>query len=582
MKLKAALLIFFATLIVYSNSLGGEFAWDDEYFVVKNSRIRTLDGIASFFTNPSTAAFGGLAKDIYRPITVLSYALNYRFSGLDAFGYHLINVLIHSFNAILLFLLLYYLFNDLSIAFFASLLFACHPVQTEVVSWISGRSSILALFFYLISLICYVKRYRIFSIFAFALALFSKEMAVTLPLVLILYDIHFGEKTKWKNKAFGYLPYFILTALFIIARSVLLNKVSQTGWWGGSPYHTFLTMSKVMVSYLKILAAPIKLCAFYSIRPSQSITAAGVAPSVGILILIFGALPFIYRRSKELSFAVLWFFVTILPVSNIVPLKALMAERFLYIPSIGLILAAVLIIKRLSKKTVVAALVASTLVAAYSLRTIARNEDWKDAVHISESIVKIDPMNSWGLTSLGSAQMEKGDYENALRSLKKAVAVSPDYSSARNALGFYYLERGSYADAAGEFEAGIKLDPDDAEMPNSLGIAYANLKKYEDAEKQFKAALEKSPAFVTAYLNLGALYETKKEYEKALAEYNKVLSKTKTRSESAFAHIRIGDVYKKTGQTERAKEFYRKVVKVCGDDLHEAKKAAEERLNGVK
>ncbi len=123
---------------------------------MKNINIRNLENFFSFFTNPAAVAFAELAEDVYRPITTASYAIDYFLWKLDTFGYHLTNVLFHSFNAILLFIFLYAVFADLFFALVASLLFVSHPVQTEVVSWISGRASVLFLFFYLSSLIFYV------------------------------------------------------------------------------------------------------------------------------------------------------------------------------------------------------------------------------------------------------------------------------------------------------------------------------------------------------------------------------------------------------------------------------------------
>lgn len=592
---RAVFLIISLAIIIYSNSLGGEFAWDDEYFVVKNIHIRSIENFPAFFTNPQTIAFGELAKDVYRPLTAFSYSLNYFFSKLNTFGYHLTNVLFHSANGVLVFSLVMLLTGSIYVAFLSAVFFVSHPVQTEVVSWISGLSSVQFLFFYLISLITYVK-YRdsknslffALSVISFAFSIFSKEMAITLPVLIILFDIYFPKESSVRKKIAGYIPYFAIAAFYLMMRSFLLKRVSQCAWWGDSPYSTFLTMSKVIVDYIQLLFYPVKLCAFYFLQPSKSIAEPGVILSIAVLALIIAGIFLMFKRAKMLSFAMAWFFITILPVSNIVPLKALMAERFLYLPAIGFCLAAAVLINMIFEKAPLlkshlrkaGIVIAALIVIFYSARTIIRNEEWKDAVTISRSIIKVSPLNPWGLTSLGAAQMGKGNLEEAEKTLRKAVSISRDYASAHNALGFCYLEMERYEEAIGELEKASRLDPENVETHNSLGVAFASLKKYDAAEKEFRAAVKKDGNFVSGYLNIGALYEAKKEYDKALGEYEKILTSTKYKPDIAIAYIRIGDVYSKTQDRDAAKKYYEKALFVCGNSLPEIKKVVLDRLSG--
>ncbi len=590
---RSILLIFFITIIVYSNSLGGEFAYDDEYFVVKNINIRNLENIPSFFINPSAVAFAKLSEDVYRPITTLSYTLDYFFWRLDTFGYHLANVLFHSFNAILLFLFLNAVLGNISIALLASLFFACHPVQTEVVSWISGRSSVLFLFFYLSALIFYVRFlkeskniYFAYSLVLFALSLFSKEMAATLPLILIIHDAHFPIKERIRNKIYRYMPYFMLAIFFVLTRSLVLKKISQCSWWGGSPYYTFLTMSRVLIEYIKLLIAPLKLCAFYFIDISKSITETRVLGSLAVLLLLLSALPIIFKRSRKASFSIWWFFITLLPVSNIIPLKALMAERFLYLPSIGFCILLAIFIEKIGRmkfkpfakrEKIITGLIAATIILLYSLRTMVRNEDWKDAVSISKSIIKVSPLNPWGYTSLGTAYLGKEYYEEAAKALKKAVSLSMDYASPKNALGFCYLQMGKYEDAVMMLREAARLDPGNLETMNSLGVTYGNMKKYDEAIKEFEASIKIDPTFVSAYINLGTVYEQRSEYEKALEQYKRIKANTNSRQEIAISYIRIGDVYIKMKLKDRARKHYQKAIDMCGRGLEELRKVAIDR-----
>ena len=594
MKTKAILLLFFICLIIYSNSLGGKFLIDDNFYIVNNIHVKDLKNIPFFFTNRSATTFARLQGDIYRPLTPLSFSIDYFFWKLNYLGYHLTNVLFHSFNAILLFLFLWLTFKDIFLAFFASAFFASHPIQTEVVAYISGRPSVLFLFFYLSALIFYVlflerskKIYLIYSLVSYLASLFSKEMAITLPLILIIYDIHFFNKDPFRKKVYRYVPYIILVMFFVFIRSAVLKKVSQCGWWGGSPYYTFLTMPRVFIEYLKLLISPLRLCAFYEIDVSTSIYESRVLTTLALLMIVVAALPFIFKRSRIACFCVCWFFITLLPVSNIIPLRALMAERFLYISSIGFCVLLALFIEKIRKAAfwpsartgkAVGVLIAALLIILYSIRTMIRNEDWKDPITISKKIVELNPLNSWGLGLLGASYSEEGRYEEAIKTLKKAIYLSPNRAFPRSALGVCYLKMERYEDAAGVLNEALKAEPDDLQTVYCLGAAYAYMKKYNEAIEQFNTCLKMDPDFINAYLNIGGVYELMLQYDKALEEYHKAAAKTKSRREIAISYIRIGDVYLKMHDKVKAKEYYEKAVEICDYGLEDFKKAAIDKI----
>ena len=578
-RTKSILLVFFLIFVVYSNSLGGEFVSDDEYFVVKNINVKSLANIRDFFANRSAMAFADLALDVYRPVTTLSYAIDYSIWKLNTFGYHLVNVFFHSFNSILLLILLYAIFEDIWIAVFASLFFALHPVQTEVVSWISGRSSVLFLFFYLSALILYIRGKILPSLALFAASLFSKEMAVTLPLLLIAYDAHFPKGVSVTRRAIKYLPYFVLVAAFILIRALVLKRVSQCGWWGDSPYYTFLCMAVSFLDYIKVLALPIGQCAFYITNIYTTVFHPKVLLGLVLLAISLLSVPIAFRKYRRASFFICWFFITILPVSNIVPLKAFTAERFLYIPSIGFcVLLAMLLNKQ--KKAVATAL-AVAIVVTYSVLTMRRNEDWKDPVLLAKSIIKVSPQNSWAYTCLGSAYLGDEKYPDAEKALKKALALSRDYSSPMTALGFCYLKLEKYEDGIKVLSESLKLDPRNLETMNSLGVCYGSLKRYDEAIEQFEASIAIDPTYVNAYLNFGATYEFELKHKEAIEQYRKALDKIRSPQDLALVHVRIGYVYIKIKDIDKAKEEYSKALSICGDRFKELADVARSRLDRI-
>lgn len=576
-RTKAIFLILFLTLAVYSNSLGGEFVSDDEYFVVKNVNIRSLKNIPDFFSNRSAVAFTDLSFDVYRPVATLSYAVDYFLWKLNVFGYHLVNVLLHSFNAILLFIFLYALFGDIWIALFASLFFALHPVQTEVVSWISGRSSILFMLFYLSALLLYVRGKILPSLALFTVSLFSKEMAVTLPFLLVAYDIHFPNKEPVRRRIYRYIPYFIAVAVFVLVRALVLKRVSQCGWWGDSPYHTFLSMSAVFLDYIKILILPVKQCAFYVTRICTTISDPKAMLGLALLLASLGSVPLIFRRSRKISFFVCWFFITILPVSNIVPLKALMAERFLYIPSIGFCVILAAMLKKQRRQIATAAAV--SIIIIYGFLTVIRNEDWRSPVRLAKSIIKVFPHNTWGYSCLGSAYLGDGNYAEAEKALKKAIALSDDYPTPKTALGFCYIQYERYEEAADLLTQSLGMDPRNLDTMNLLGVCYGSLKRYDESIRQFENSIAIDPTFTAAYLNLGATYEAMKEHQKAIDSYKRALVRLRGAQDLALLHMRIGDAYARANDPAMARKEYLTAISICGNDFKESIKAANSRLS---
>lgn len=592
---KAALLLLLFALIIYSNSLGGEFLYDDDYFVVKNVHIKDLKNIPSFFVNPTAVAFSELSQDVYRPITAASYAFDYHFYRLNTFGYHLENVLFHGINAILIFILLQLILGDIFVSFLSSVFFICHPVQTEVVAWISGRASVLFLLFYLASFISYVlydrRNKKIFfalSLILFFKSLFSKEMAVSLPVLLTIYEIHFGMKESLKRKAMKLAPYFVLAAFFVIVRFLVINRVSQTGWWGGNPYYTFLTMIVAIGDYIKLLLVPVKLCAFYVPTICKSILIPKVFITLLALVAVMFSLPFIFKRSRRVSFAICLFFVTLLPVSNIVPLRAIMAERFLYLPSIGFCILASVALERLRSSSLffnkkfmqyLMLLAAVLLIFFYSIRTMLRNEDWKTARGVTSSILKIDPLNPWALMSLGVSYSAQERYADAIEPLIKSIALSNEYFAPRNVLGFCYLQLGRYDDAIKILTEALKIKPDNLEALSSLGVALAELKRYPEAIGQFEHAVKVDPSFIDGYLNLATAYEHMGQLEKAIEVYKRALIAARSSDSFVIIYIRMGDIYVKLQDLVTAEAYYNKGIDLCNPKMEELKKIIMTRLN---
>jgi tetratricopeptide (TPR) repeat protein len=306
-----------------------------------------------------------------------------------------------------------------------------------------------------------------------------------------------------------------------------------------------------------------------------------------VIVILITSLPFIFRRSRGASFGVAFFFLALLPVSNIVPLRALMAERFLYLPSIGFCILISILLEKVSRMehSVIklsfrkfAIITASLLILLYSVRKMMRNEDWKSQIAVTNSILKIDPLNQWALTTLGVAYSDRGQYEMAIKPLIKAIILSKDYFAPRSVLGFCYVELGRYDEAIRILTDALKIKPDNLEALSSLGVAYAQTKRYPEAIEQFEHTIKADPSFVDGYMNLATTYDQMGESDKAIQTYKRAASSTRSAQSIAIAYVRIGDVYRKLSDLEKARAYYNKALSLPNYGMVELKKLIEDRL----
>ena len=436
--------------------------------------------------------------------------------------------------------------------------------------------------------------YYFASLFAFILALFSKEMAVTLPLVIILYDLCFKSKDKAKviyKQGGYYLGFFLVLAFYLFVRFfVFFNPLKSLDYLGGSIYLTFLTMLKVFALYLKLLLLPINLCADYVVKVSSSPFEPLVAGGIGLLVilLIISFKLYKWERSSELglsrlvSFAILYFFITLLPVSNIIPLGILMAERLLYIPSLGfcIVLAVILAkipqlkIKRVGSDPTKApilmwgltplksASILFLILLFYSITTINRNKIWANDFVLWEETVKNSPESFISHYNLGNKYRERGMYKRAIDEYGYAIALKPDSANAYNNRGTVYRERGEYEQAIKDYNKAIELEPDYELSYNNRGYTYGKKGKYDLAIKDFNKAIEIRPDYALAYYTRGYTYGKKREYDLAIKDFNRAIE---LKPDYAEAYNNRGYAYRKKGEYERAVKDYNKAIELKPD-----------------
>jgi len=523
---KTAGLVAVIAVLVFANTLPNRFVYDDMYFIVDNPAIKSLKNVPDFFT--SLKSFSPAANfSIYRPLATLSYAIGYAVLKLNPFIFHLFSVLWHAAVCAMLYFTLALMLRDKSAALLASLIFSVHPAQTETVAWVSQQSNLISLFFFLLSFHMWIRmsgikegeKRKIFyavSAASYGIALLGKEMAVSLPLILLLYDIYAKQGIRKKLKL--YAPFLMTTLLYVILRTLVLGRVSgQDQYVGGSLYKVALAMIKSYGFYMRVMLLPVKLCVGHIYGSPKSLLEPAVVLSLAaVAVLLALALFFSVKRRQE-GFFVLWFFVTLLPVSNIIPLQQVIAaERFLYFPSIGFCVLVSLAVLSFGKKA--ARVIILLLLIPYAGLTIKRNGEWKDEISLWEATVRVKPDIPDAYYNLGVAYGKKGLRDREIECYERAVRLNPGFSLAQNNLGAVYVEMGRFSDAIQPLRRAIRMDPRDPRTYCNLGVAYVELGRYREAIECYRRAVSIAPDFADLYFKMGWAYMKMGDKKSALEQ----------------------------------------------------------------
>ena len=392
---RAYVIVAAVAFLCYANSLSHQFVFDDKPLLLGDPASYDLDRLPGHFTGEE-GYFKTMGR-YYRPLVALTYAFDRMtgrllFGGMDPKSYHLTNVLIHVAVCLVLLALLTLLLESTRAALLAALVFAAHPIHTESVAWISGRTDSLAGLFYFMALLAYLRHTRrpsfgwLWLLFgSYGLALLSKEMAVTLPAALILLDLlRPGRRLAPGTRYLIYAGLIGLTLLFLLARQGALSGITvpEAGqyFFGQPPLTVLATMLQTIPVYARLLIVPTGLLYHYNgVLPYQdSPLSPAVLPAL-LFVLVTLALALWWRRRQPLAtFAILFFYLALLPVMNIVPTFSLMAERFLFIPSLSIALLIGWLIAKARRPAAqaIATIAGLLLIGGYAFLTIERNRDW--------------------------------------------------------------------------------------------------------------------------------------------------------------------------------------------------------------
>jgi Tfp pilus assembly protein PilF len=550
------IIIAAAAFIVYFNSLSNQFVFDDESVVIGDQTITQLSNIPKFFTGE--LGFHKVIGSYYRPIVSATYAIDYSMWKLDPYGYHLTNVLIHVINSLLFYMLLVLLFRKEQSIFknyailIAGLLFAVHPIHTEVVAWVSGRTDGISCTFFFAAFIYYLKysgdmnrKYFILTLLMYLLALLSKEMAISLPVIIILYDMIVNRaefRLMLKKRAPMYASLVALSFLFMLLRWWALKNVvpreTYMYFYGADLSTVIYTMLQTVPLYFRLSIVPYGMLYHYGGNLpflNSLFDLRVIFALVFILVMISLALYFV-KRSPYISYAILLFFITLIPVMNIVPTMNFMADRFLYIPSMFLsIITAFVIYRYYSKSTFKLIVLCSALVLVlFSYMTIQRNKDWK-----TNDILFMSAEGKPGTVTyvnIGNIYANRQGFDTAEVYYRKALDIKKDNLLANNNLGKIMMIKNNFDSAYYYVNKAYSLD---TLSPEPMFTMAQVLQRKGDIQGSL-SWLEKVQRISPGYMNAAQMIEELKKLPPQEMQQNtpnvppQVLERIKVLEESSY------------------------------------------------
>ena len=537
------LLLILITLGVFHQNAFMDFTYDDRVVVVDNPKITRGDLGAIWFEKNGYFKWG-------RQVRAISFMVDYALFGFSPVGWHLHNLFWHLLCVVLVYILLNRLFHQATFSFFGALIFALHPIHVEAVTNISNRKELLGLAFLLIAFLSYIQflegktrrrwAWLMVGTVSWGLALFSKQFTVILPLLLVTYEYLFLSKNQrflTKNTplllsliglASLFMFLYVITIMDVtnLKTSERLNR-SLHGYRGELTYISLVaTSGRTFWTYIQLLIWPVGLCPDHVVDLSKSFFEFRVtlawAGLIAFIVIIFLVAP----KWPVLAFGMIWFFIGYFPISNWIPSAFLLADRYMYMPSVGYCIVLVtlsqafyrrLLIRRSLWAFSIVGLLATALTIGYANITLAYNAHWSNS------------KTFWEYT----------------------MGCNPDAFRGFSNLGDYYLEQGLFAKAREHYSKAIELGHLDAY--NNRGNMFYEMKNYEAALKDYNKIITLMPGWGKPYSNRGVLFYAQQQYDRAVRDFTKALELTE--EQPRLLNLR-GLAYEKLGQWSKARSDY--------------------------
>jgi tetratricopeptide (TPR) repeat protein len=518
------------TLLVYFPNFSAEFVnWDDAEYVYENILIRKWEHFGQLLTTPVAGN--------YHPLTMITLALNYAVGGDAPFGYHLVNIILHLINVILVFHFIYLLADKKwEIALVTAVLFGVHPMHVESVAWVSERKDVLYALFFMFSLIYYLKyllhtqrKYIIVAFVFFVFSLFSKPAAVVLPVILLIIDWYRSRGIfKW-SVILEKIPFFIAAVLFgLFTLKVQYDRgaVGELDMFSWTDKFFFANYG--LMEYLGRIFMPINLATFYPFPPiNEPIpTVYHIAPFIVLAVAAF-TIWWSRKRGKVLAFGMLFFLINLILVLQWLSVgSAVMADRYTYIAYIGLFFiigyAYYSIIQKSKKYQIPAHVVMAIYILAMAYLGHQQTKTWENSNTLWSRAIEVWP-SARAYTNRGGWLRKQGQLDQAMEDYNKGAKLDISDGELFVNRANIYFEKGQYDLALQDYNRSIKLKPDNASAFANRAAVYSRQGKYDLAIQDLNQAEIINPNHFVTYLNRAITYEAMDRYEDALKDYTTYL-----------------------------------------------------------
>ena len=570
----AAAVLLLAISAAYANSFTGSFHFDDLHQIVENPNLRDIRNLPLFFTSPG-AGSATPGDEGYRPVLCSTFGLDYLVSGGRSWSFHITNTAIHFLNALLLFFIVRAVFRKAGnkeagwAPLFVSLAFALHPVQTAAVTYISGRSAVLAAFFSLLSVLGFVRfkedgparhGWLVLSVLSFFIGLLTKETAVSCIGLIFLFLLVFPGRDGRIKRFAALIPYSGALILFLVLKKALQGFYVVSGAPHGIMEY-FISELKVFLLYLRLLFLPVNQSADYNLPVSGTFD----LKAASSVIIISAALIYLWksrRRNPAGAFFGLWFLAALAPESSLIPITDTAVEYRLYLPLAGFVACAAAFSGGLMTRRSIS--FAAAALVLFGVLAYNRNNVWADEYSFwSDALLKA-PLSARAHIGLGSALMDKGEHEAALREFLKALKVETLYDRAGtyNDIGLCYINLGKPGEAEQSFIAGTVSDPEMYMNYNNLGGLYLSNGEYGKAAGFLEKALKIRPGYFQAMTNLANCYINTGRKEDALRELD---AASEVAPPDFDARVLLTTLYGSLGQMDKAAGQARAALNLAGD-----------------
>ena len=537
-----ALILSVLVVVVYLKLFSASFiSWDDGDVLLNNKDVHSFD-FKAFFTNYYVGN--------YAPIAMISFAIDWLIFKGNAIGHHAMSLLFHMVNSVLVYYLATLLLKDKLKSLLCAVIFCFHPLQAETVAWVSAKNNLVYSVFFLSGLICYakfiiqdVKKYYIFALCLFIVSVLSKPSAICFPIVLILLDYLLKVKLDFKSVVLNKIPFAIVAIIFGLATIYTRTEdkfINQN--------HAYAIHERIgyagyaILQYIYKFFIPINLSVIYPYPQNKTVS---LIMGYSIIVLfIFGCFKLYKSKHKMALYGLLFFVANLVLVLQFVPFgEVLTADRYMYLPIIGLSLA---LISFLTVTEKYLKILFVTVVLVFGSLTFLRASVWKNSISLYSDILKKYPHSFVALNSLGAEYMLTKNYDLSLRYLNAAINENTNYYKGYYNRGLLFAQTERIRDALKDFDKAIDLK----QYPKAY-IARANvfyvLKDFSKAMSDAETVLKTDVNNPKANYVLANCYDDLNQLEKALVYYNKTIS---LNSDNPLYYMRRAILYGKMQQFE--------------------------------